>query len=72
MEKQNNERVKIGSMIKRYRLGRGLTAKEVAEGAGIDPSNYSRIEQGKYSVGIDILTRICNEIGCKIFILPIL
>ena len=34
--------------------------------AGIDAANLSRIENGKYSVGIDILSKIAAVLGKKI------
>jgi transcriptional regulator with XRE-family HTH domain len=40
-----------------------MEAKNVARIAGIDPSNLSKIEAGKYSVGLDILSKIANAIG---------
>lgn len=41
-------------------------ARELAKLAGIDAANLSRIEKGKYSVGIDILSKIAAALGKKI------
>ena len=38
--------------------------------AGIDAANLSRIEQGKYSVGLDILSRIAFVLGAHIDLVP--
>ena len=43
-----------------------MEARDLAKLAGIDAANLSRIENGKYSVGIDILSRIAAVLGKKI------
>ena len=55
---KDNERVRIGKRIKEIRLEKGLDAKTLATVAGIDAANLCRIEAGKYSVGLDILSKI--------------
>ena len=32
----------------------------------IDVASYLDVENGKFSVGIDILTKICNTLGARI------
>jgi len=34
--------------------------------ANIDAANLSRIEQGRYSVGLDVLSKIALALGAKI------
>ena len=34
--------------------------------AGIDAANLCRIEQGRYSAGLDILAKIATSLECKI------
>lgn len=63
---RNNDRLRIGKRIREIRETRGLEAKDLAKLAGIDASNLSRIENGKYSVGLDILTKIAIALGKKI------
>ena len=37
---------------------------------GIDAANLSRIEQGKYSTGVDILSRICVILDAHLDLIP--
>jgi DNA-binding XRE family transcriptional regulator len=59
---RQRERIRIGGRIRQIREERNMEAKL----AGIDAANLSRIENGKYSVGIDILSRIAAVLGKKI------
>lgn len=65
------ERVRIGARLKELREKKGMEAKNVARLAGIDPANLSKIEAGRYSVGLDILAKITNAIGAKVDIIEI-
>ncbi len=65
------ERERIGRMIRDLRTAKGLEAKKLATIANIDPANISRIEQGKYSVGSDILCRIAAALDSRVEIVPI-
>ena len=67
---RENERERIGARIKSLRLERRLDAQDVAQLADIDASNLSRIEKGKYSVGLDILCRIAAALDCHVDIVP--
>ena len=70
-EEYNQERVRIGATIKHLRLQKKIEAKELAVKAGIDAANLCRIEQGRYSVGLDILSKIANALDAKIDVVPI-
>ena len=48
-----------------------MEAKELAKRAGIDASNISKIEQGKYSVGFDILTKVAWELEARLELVPL-
>lgn len=63
---KNEERIRIGKRIKEIREENNLGAKTLSVLTGIDPANLCRIEQGKQSVGIDILSKIANAMGYKI------
>ena len=63
---RSEERERIGAKIRQLREVKGMEAKQLAVLANIDAANLSRIEQGKYSVGLDILTRIANVLGVKV------
>lgn len=68
---RQSERVRIGSRIRQIREEKGVEARDLAKLAGIDAANLSRIENGKYSVGIDILSKIAASLGKKIDIVDI-
>lgn len=62
---RQKERARIGYRIRQLREERGIEARDLAKLAGIDAANMSRIENGKYSVGIDILSKIAASLGKK-------
>lgn len=61
-----NHREEIGRRIAALRQKRGLSLRDLAELTGLDHSNIGKIENGRYNVGIDILGRICDALGCRI------
>ena len=63
---RSEERKRIGARIRQLREEKGIEAKHLATLANIDAANLSRIEQGRYSIGLDILTRIANVLGVKV------
>lgn len=63
---RQSERVRIGTRIRQIREERGIEARDLAKLAGIDAANLSRIENGKYSVGLDILSKVAASLGKKI------
>ena len=60
------ERQRIGARIKELRQKQNIDARTLAVRAGIDASNLSRIEQGHYSVGLDILGKIANALNARV------
>ncbi len=67
---QNRERERIGNRIREIRTARKMEAKKLARLSQIDAANLSRIEQGKYSVGLDILCKIAMALDAKLDIIP--
>lgn len=63
---RQGDRLRIGQRIREIREARDIEAKDLAKLASIDAANLSRIENGKYSVGIDILSKIAAVLGMKI------
>jgi DNA-binding Xre family transcriptional regulator len=63
---RGEERKRIGARIRQIREKKGIDAKQLATLTKIDAANLSRIEQGKYSVGLDILTKIADALGVKV------
>ncbi|MBD5356854.1 MAG: helix-turn-helix transcriptional regulator [Bacteroides sp.] len=68
---RQGERTRIGNRIRQIREERGIEARDLAKLAGIDAANLSRIENGKYSVGIDILSKIATSLGKKLDLVDI-
>ena len=58
--------IRIGNRIKEIREERGIEARDLARLVGIDAANLSRIENGRYSVGLDILAKIATALGKKV------
>lgn len=65
-ESVSKERVRIGQRIKELRESKCMDAKHLAFYADIDAANLCRIEAGKYSVGLDILSKIGYALGMEI------
>ena len=63
---RDEERKRIGMKIRQLREEKGMDAKSLAKLADIDAANLSRIEQGRYSVGLNILSQIAGALGVKI------
>lgn len=62
----NKDRIKIGNRIRTIRENQGYSASRIAEAIGIKESSYNRIEEGRFSVGLDILSRIAEALGSEI------
>lgn len=43
-----------------------MTQQELATVAGITKANVCRIEEGKYSVGLDVLDKIADALGVSL------
>jgi DNA-binding XRE family transcriptional regulator len=53
-------RGRIARNVKRYRLAEGLTQKEAAARAGIDPRYWHKIEHGKANITFTTLVKLAN------------
>ena len=53
----------VGDNIKRIRIAKELSQKEVLTLANLDPAQYSRIENGKTDPSINTLERISKALG---------
>ncbi len=70
MPDRNDERTRIGKKIRSIREKKGMEAKMLARLTDIDPANLSRIESGKFSAGLDTLSKIAMALDSKIDIIP--
>lgn len=60
------ERERIGRKIADLRTAAGMTQEKLAELSEVGASHIARIEKGRYSVGIDVLSKIAGVFGKKI------
>lgn len=61
-----NDRERIGRRIAKLRNEKELSQAELAQLTGMTPGNIARVETGRYSAGIDILSKIGRALGYKI------
>ena len=66
MEKDYEARRRMGERIRQLRSERGISQVELAERAGLAQPHIVRIEQGRYSVGLDTLQAIAKALGCTV------
>lgn len=63
MNVMDDTRARIGRRIVELRSQFKMTQEELSQKTGIQRSHISRIEAGRYSVGIDILQKIARVFG---------
>ena len=56
----------MGLKIARQRKHLRMSQEELAEKTGLARVNISRIENGRYSPGLDILAKIADALGCEL------
>lgn len=61
-----NDRERIGKRITELRKEKKISQSKLSILTGIGYGHISRIETGKYSVGIDTLSKIAEVLECKI------
>ena len=62
----DRQRKKLGDAIAKARKDKGLSVRALAKLSGITAANLSRIENGNYNAGIDIISRICTALGASL------
>ena len=61
-----NERERIGARIAELRKSLGMTQEELAGKCGLQRTTVSKIERGRFSVSVDMLSRICEVLGSRL------
>lgn len=61
---QNTITMSLGEQIKKVRLAKGLSQKEVVMGANIEKAQFSRIENNKTDPSFSTIEKIANAMGC--------
>lgn len=59
-------RIEIGAQIAAAMKEKKVTVRNLAEMTGYNIANISKIMNGRYSVGIDVLSRILDALDKKI------
>lgn len=59
-------RKKVGLLIQQAREQRGWTRYELSRRSGIGEAHLMRIEQGLYSIRIDVLNKLCKALDLHI------
>jgi DNA-binding XRE family transcriptional regulator len=61
-----SERLRIGDMIRSLRKEKKISTSQLARLIGTERPRISEIENGHYSVGIDMLNKIAAALGCQV------
>lgn len=67
-EESTKHRIRIGLQLNELREKQGLTYRQLAELTGLSFSNISKIEKGKYSVGLDVLSKLADALDADVVI----
>lgn len=59
-------KTKIGTELLELRRQKGLSGVKLAAMCGIDASNLSKIERGKYNASVDLLEKILTPLDATI------
>lgn len=62
----NEHRQRVGGQLASIRKEKGLTCEDVAEKIGTCRQTIAKIEQGKWSVSLDLLEKYANALGAKV------
>lgn len=68
MDRANNDRERIGGLIRAIRQERGMTQEQLAELAGMSRTTICKIESGKFNASIDLLAKVIAPLGAEITI----
>lgn len=66
MEKNYEERRRMGERIRQLRMEKKMTQEQLADLTGLKRPHITRIEAGRYSVGFDTLQAIAQALGCAV------
>lgn len=64
----NSFRERLGSQLKAVRLTRGMSLNQVALLSGTTETTISKIENGKWSVSIDLIERVCRALNVELML----
>lgn len=58
----------IGKWLREIREEKGMTQEQLGQKIGVDRSTVNKIENGKWSFSIDMLTRFCVALETHFFL----
>lgn len=61
-----DEKIKIGSELRKFREKLGLNQKQIAEYLNVDQSYISKCEKDERQLSVDSLEKLCALFGCSI------
>lgn len=61
----------LSEAVKRIRKQHGLSQSELADIAGISLPSLSRLERGKETIRLDLLTKVAESLGYRLELVPI-
>ncbi len=59
-------RVEVAMQLKSARLSSGITQQDLADRAGTQKSNISRMESGKYNPTLDFIVKVAASMGKEV------
>lgn len=62
--------VALSETIRELRHKHGLTQVELADLAAVSLPSLSRLERGKETIRLDVLTKVAESLGYRIVLLP--
>ena len=65
MPRNENSAAAVGRVLREAREAAGATQQDVALRAGMDRAYLSEVENGKRSLSVDRLLRVCRAIGVR-------
>lgn len=69
-DERKANRKRIGLLVADARKAKNLSIRKLADICGVSFQNITKIENGRYNVSIDILSKICDALGYKVTITP--
>lgn len=65
-EKRHQYRMYIGKRIAEERAKLGISQTDLANLSGINRATIAKVELGKWSAGIDLISRIADAMGLRV------
>ena len=63
-------RLRIGAQLAKARNDKNITTRTMSEMTGINNSNISQTERGRYATTIDVIVRLASELDLELNLTP--